>query len=82
LFLNHSLDLLRQLSRHLDRIDALDIGIQPLPLGHPAPLRVDHRDEPFEDLAGTRFDGFVIVVKVQEVTVRAALGSEALLKKS
>lgn len=72
-------NLVRQLPRHLDRIDALDITIQALPFCHPRLRRVGQRDETLEDLGRAALDLVWGTSKVEELfAIGAALVAKAL----
>jgi hypothetical protein len=72
-FLQRRPDLVRQLARDLDGVDAGAVLVQALPLRNPAPARVRERDEALEDLGRAALDSFGVVLEVEEVfAVRAA----------
>lgn len=72
--------VVRQLARHLGRVDAAHVAVQPLPLGHPRLARVGQRDEALKDLRCAAVDLIGRALQVQELfAVGAALVAEALV---
>jgi hypothetical protein len=79
LLLDGGAHLLGQLARDLCGVDALDVGVQALPLCDPALGRVGQGDEPFKDLRRARVDGVRVALEVEVLfAVGAAFVSEAL----
>ncbi len=72
-------DIVRQLPRHLGRVDAAHVLVQALPLGHPRLGRVGERDEPLEDLGRAAVDLVRRALEVEKLlAVWAALVAKAL----
>lgn len=80
LLLDRGAHVVRQLARDLDGVDALDVAIEALPLGHPRLARAAERDQALEHLRGAAVDLVRRSGEVQELlTVGAALVTEALM---
>lgn len=79
LFLKGRPHVIGQLARHLGRVHAAHVLVQPLPLCHPRLARVGQRDEPLKHLRRTALDLVRRPLQMEELlAVWAALVTKAL----
>lgn len=78
IFFEHRPDVVGESTGDLEGVDAVDVGVDALPLGDPGLLVLAHGDDALKDLRGARVDSFRAVLEAEEGAVGASVELETL----